>query len=64
VGTSSLGVDNTLGDTLAVKVRNLVNQVEVLEQDGAEFAGSQRVLVVIDGVAYGVGVYFCWSRKG
>lgn len=63
VGTCALGVDNTLGDALAVKMRKLVNQVEVLEQDGAEFTGSHRVLVVIDGVAYGVGSRFLLVKK-
>lgn len=32
VGSSSLGVDNTLGDTLTVKVGQLVDQSEILKK--------------------------------
>lgn len=35
VRASTLGVDDTLGDALPVKVGELVDQVEVLEQQGA-----------------------------
>lgn len=52
MGSGSLGVDDTLGDTLAVKVGQLVDEVKVLEQDGAKLSGGQGVLVVIHRVAY------------
>jgi len=51
VGTGTLGVDDTLGDALAVKVGELVNQVEVLQEDRAVLASGQRVLVVVNGIA-------------
>lgn len=52
MGSGSLGVDDTLWDTLAVKVGQLVDEVKVLEQDRAKFAGGQRVLVIIHRVTY------------
>lgn len=39
MGSSSLGVDNTLGDTLTVKVGQLINQSEILKK-AAPFAYS------------------------
>jgi hypothetical protein len=52
MSSSTLGVHNALGDTLAVKVRKLVNEMEILEEDGAKLAGGHRVLVVVHRVAY------------
>lgn len=51
VRTSTLGVDDTLGDSLAIEVSQLVNQVEILEQNRAELSCSHRVLVIVDGRA-------------
>ncbi len=52
MGSCALGVHDTLRDAFAVKVAQLVKQVEVLEQNRAKLAGGQGVLVVIDRVAY------------
>jgi hypothetical protein len=35
VGSSTLGVDDALGDALAVKVSEQVNQVEILKEERA-----------------------------
>jgi hypothetical protein len=35
IGTGTLGVDNTLWNTLTVEMSELVNQVEVLEEERA-----------------------------
>jgi len=48
VGTGSLGVDDSLGDSLSVKLGELVNQVEVLQEDGSSGASGHRVLVVVN----------------
>lgn len=48
MSTCTLGVNNSLGDSLSVELGKLVDQVEVLEEDGASRAGSHRVLVVVD----------------
>jgi len=40
VCSGTLGVDDTLGDTFAVEVGNLVDEVEVLEKDRTELTGS------------------------
>jgi hypothetical protein len=52
MGSGAFGVDDTLRDTLTVKVRELVDEVEVLEQDRTKLAGGQRVLVVVHRVTY------------
>jgi len=41
-------VDGTLGDALAVLVRELLDQLIVLRKDGAALAGGHRILVVGD----------------
>lgn len=51
VGTGALGVHNSLGDSLASEMSELVEEMEVLGEDGAAGTGSHRVLVVVDGVA-------------
>jgi hypothetical protein len=51
VGSGSLGVDDTLGNTLAGEVGKLVEEVEVLDEDRALRSNGQRVLVIVDGVA-------------
>lgn len=48
VGTGTLGVHNTLGDTLAGEVGQLVNQVEIGQYDWAAWTSGHRVLIVID----------------
>mmetsp|Transcript_39289 Transcript_39289/g.51410 ORF Transcript_39289/g.51410 Transcript_39289/m.51410 type:complete len:217 (-) Transcript_39289:43-693(-) len=51
VGTSALRVDDSLGDSLAGEVSELVEEVEVLGEDGAAGTSRHRVLVVVDGGA-------------
>ena len=51
VSTSSLGVDHSLGDSLSVELGKLVDQVDILEKDGASSAGGHRVLVVVNWVS-------------
>ena len=51
VGASTLSVDNSLGDSLTGEVSKLVEEVEVLSEDGATGASGHRVLVVVDGGA-------------
>jgi len=51
VSASALGVDDSLGDTLSSELSELVNEVEVLDEEGAVSASTHRVLVVIDGVS-------------
>jgi len=58
VGGRALGVDDTLGDALTVEMSELVNQGEVLEDDGATWPNSHRVLVVVDGISRGGGECF------
>lgn len=55
VGSATLGVNNTLWDTLAVEVRKEVDQVEVLEEKRAVLSdtlGLVRVRHAIDAVRY------------
>lgn len=40
VCTSTLGMDGSLGDALASEVSELVNQREVLDEEGAAVAGT------------------------
>ena len=49
--TSTLSVNDSLGDSLTGKVSELIEEVEVLGEDGAAGASSHRVLVVVDGGA-------------
>lgn len=51
----ALGVNHSLRDPLPVKVGNEVDQVGVLQQDGAPGAGRLAVVVVIDGATKGRG---------
>mmetsp|Transcript_137763 Transcript_137763/g.194883 ORF Transcript_137763/g.194883 Transcript_137763/m.194883 type:complete len:292 (-) Transcript_137763:39-914(-) len=55
VSTSTLSVHNSLRDSLSVEVSKLVDEVEVLEEDGTILASSHGVLVVIDGRTSGGG---------
>jgi hypothetical protein len=55
VGSGSLGVDDTLGNALTGEVGELVEEVEVLDEDGALGSNGKWVLVIVDGVALGVG---------
>ncbi len=50
MSTSALGMHNSLGDSLSVKLGKLINKMEVLKQDGSARTGSYRVLVVVNGV--------------
>ena len=51
VGTSTLGVHNSLGDSLTSEVSKFVEQDKVLSEDGSAGTSSHRVLVVVDGHA-------------
>jgi len=55
MSTSTLGVDNSLGNTLSVEVSELVNKMEVLEKKRTSGASRHGVLVVIDGSTIGGG---------
>ena len=50
VSAATLGVHNTFRDALAIEVRQLVDEGEVLQEDGTLRAGGHRVLVVVDRV--------------
>lgn len=50
VGTSTLGMDNALGNTLSSEVGKLVKKIEVLDEDGSVVAYSEGVLVVVNGM--------------
>ena len=54
VGARALGVHDALGDALAVQVRKLLDQVEILQQHRAARAGGERILIVGDGNAAAV----------
>jgi hypothetical protein len=54
VGTSALSVDNALGDAFTGEVGKLVEEVEVLEQDGTLRSNSQGILVIVNRVPLGV----------
>ena len=56
VGTTTLGVDDTLGNTLAVEVRKQIDQVVVLEEKRAVLAGTLCLVRVGHGNAIGSGV--------
>ena len=49
MGASALSVDDSLWDSLTGEVSELVEEVEVLGEDGSAGAGGHRVLVVVDG---------------
>src|SRR4051812_48109811 len=51
VGAAADGVHDALGDALAVEAGELLDQVVVLQQDGAARTGGLRALVVGDGRA-------------
>ena len=51
MSASTLSVDDSLRDSLTSEVSELVEEVEVLGEDGAARASSHRVLVVVDGGA-------------
>ena len=56
IGTGALGVDDTLGDALAIKVGEQVDEVEVLQEEGSILAGTLPGAGVADGVSAGCGV--------
>lgn len=55
MGTSTLGVDDSLRDSFTVEVGQFVDKVEVLEKNRAVFAGQEGVLVVVNGRTGGGG---------
>ena len=48
VRSRTFGVNDSLGDSLPVKLGEFVDKVEVLDQDGALGSSSHAVLVIID----------------
>ncbi len=57
IGTGSLGVDNTLGDSLPVEMGEKINQVEVLKQERTIGANSLPARRMMDGIAIGGSVH-------
>jgi len=55
VSAGTLGVDDSFGDSFSVKTGKFIEQVKVLEENGAVFTGGEGVLVVIDGSTVGGG---------
>ena len=51
VGSGTLGVHNSLRDSLTSEVSEFVEQDKVLSEDGSAGTSSHRVLVVVDGHA-------------
>ena len=63
VGSGTLGVHNSLRDSLTSEVSKLVEEVEVLGEDGTTRTGGHGVLVVVNrgtsaGRNYGLLHYF------
>ncbi len=50
VGTSTLGMDNALGNTLPSEVGKLVKKIEVLDEDWSVVAYCEGVLIVVNGM--------------
>ncbi len=48
VGAGALGMDDALGDALAVEMRELLDEMEILQQDRSARPGGQAVLIVGD----------------
>lgn len=48
MSTSALCMDNTLRNTLSVKVSEFINQMEVLKQDGTPRTSSDAGLIIVD----------------
>lgn len=53
VSGGSLGVDDSLRNTLSSEMSELVNKVEVLDEERSIGASGHRVLVVVDGGTVG-----------
>lgn len=49
VSASTLGMDDSFGNSFSVEMSKLVDKMEVLQKDRTIFTGGKRVLVVIDG---------------
>lgn len=58
VGSGTLGVDNTLGDPLAVEMSQKINQMKVLQKERAILADPLRGFGVHDRTAIGGCVYW------
>jgi hypothetical protein len=58
VSTGALGMDGSFGDSLSVEVGELVNEVDVVEGDGAVFSGGDGILVIVNGSSVGGGKRF------
>jgi hypothetical protein len=48
MGSGSFGVDDALGNALAIEVGKLIDQMEVRSHDRAPLSSSNTVLVVVD----------------
>ena len=48
MGTSTLGMDNSLWDSLSGEMGKLVQEHKVLGEDWSTWAGSEGVLVVVN----------------
>ncbi|MNJ57048.1 hypothetical protein D3C77_526230 [compost metagenome] len=57
IGTRALGVHTALWDVLAVEVRELLDQMEVIQQQRATRACRTRILVISDRCTAGGGQY-------
>jgi len=68
VGPRALCVHDTLGDAFAVKVREEVDKVKVLQEKGAVGADTLGGVGVVDGAAGGGGVdggvFVLWVEHG
>ena len=64
VGAGTLGVDDALGDPLAIKVRQHINQVEVLQQQRTALAGPLGLVRMRLGSAIAGGVGDLGRRLG
>lgn len=49
VRSRTFGVDDSLGNSLPVELRELVDEMEILKKDGAFWSSSHGVLVIVDG---------------
>jgi len=58
VSTSTLGMDNSLRDTLSIEMSKLVDKVEILEKKRSTRSSRHGVLVVVNRGTVGSGKYF------
>lgn len=46
MGTGTFGMNHPFGDSIPVEMRQLFDQMDILQQDGAPLAGREGVLVI------------------